>query len=132
MTEKGWYLVAVGVLALSLNSWLIKQHRNLVSAVTNEASAFLQNASAPFSAGTGVTPVPRVHVVTMPRPDIGFASIQADINCRQAQMARTQAELARLQAARMRALAEQGAFMRPRGQLILPAAHPVLPDDGTI
>jgi hypothetical protein len=132
MTEKGWYLVAVGVLALSLNNGLTKQPRNLVSAVTNEASGLLQNASTTFSAGTVVTPIPRVHVVTVPTPDFYIASIQADMNCRQAQMARMQAEFARLQAERMRALAEQGAFIRPHGRLIVPAPAPILPDDGTI
>lgn len=131
-TEKGWYLAAVGVLALSLSNWVMNQHGNWTSTMAQRGVALVQNASMALPSSAVRGPLPPVRVFTIRTPEIPVAVVQARLSCRQAELARIQAEMARFQAEQARVMAEGSRLPRCRRAMMVRVPTPMLPDGGTI
>lgn len=110
---KGWYLLAVGILALGINNSSVAHHAGLFHALTGRVTATayrisVHTANQLATAAIMLTGCPAKHM-PVPRPDelIGpeFVQVQVALAQHRAQLERIQAEFVRMRAERARTLA---------------------------
>jgi hypothetical protein len=137
MTEKAWYWVALGVLAIGLNQGVLKGRLDLASSIAARSTAFAQELSGRA-----------LRMYAMAQAEFGdrnsenfviaptMTHVQANLACAQATMARTQARMILRQNKLMRLQQDQlqGKVLdklRDKKVFVAPQELPA-PDKGTI
>ena len=104
-SDRGWYLIAVGVLALGLSSSMLNSHPDWMRNLTDRSVASADRFSAQAERYLGMAQI------LLGRSEASFGPaqsmlghMQADLGVMQADVARHQAEMARLDAANIAAI----------------------------
>jgi len=99
-SDRGWYLVAVGVLALGLGNSLANRRPDWLQSLADRSAATIERASAEAERYLAIAQL------MLGQGESGFGraqatlgSLQAHLGIMQANLARHQAEMARLEAA---------------------------------
>jgi hypothetical protein len=134
VSEKAWYWIAVGVLALMVSNNFAARHQDAIRCLASQSLASVEQVSghtthfmamAEVMLGRGGASFARTQT-TLARAQTRLASVQTAMACREAAFARLQEEHARITT--MQELG--GAVVCPRQNLRL--ALPQLPREGTI
>jgi hypothetical protein len=145
VSEKAWYLVAAGVLALGVTNGYVSQGENWARVLAERSISILDGVSSQTMrlANLAETIVGRNDSnfagveASMARVQTHLACVQTTMARRQAEMARRQADFARSQAERARATAieqlQHSFEVRPRRDFVVePPRPPAIPTDDTI
>lgn len=104
-SDRGWYLIAVGVLALGLGNSTLNSHPDWLRNLTDRSAASAERMSAQAERYLGMAQI------LLGRSEASFGPaqsmlgrMQADVGVMQAEVARRQAEMARIEAANMPAI----------------------------
>lgn len=136
-SEKAWYWIAVGVLALLVSNHFAARYEGEVRCLASRSLAVIEQVSGP------ATHLMARAEMMLGRGDARFSQAQATLARAQSRMASVQATIARREAdfarfeaghARMEAMQEfSGAVVCPRQRLriVIPATR-VIPSSGTI
>ncbi|HKS72141.1 MAG TPA: hypothetical protein VJQ82_03020 [Terriglobales bacterium] len=104
-SDRGWYLIAVGVLALGLSNSMLNSHPDWLQTLTDRSVASAEHLSGQAERYLGMAQI----LLGRSQASFGPAHsmlgrMQADMGVMQADVARHHAEMARLEAANMAAI----------------------------
>jgi hypothetical protein len=91
-SDRGWYLIAVGVLALGLSNTLVNSHPNWLGSLTDRSVVTAERLSGQAERYLAMAQI------MLGRSEAGFGSTQAILGRLQAHLGEVQANLSRRQA----------------------------------